>query len=167
MDAGGADGGGVKRPAHLAGAGGAHLPIGGVEVQTPRVPVQAAMTQQAADLRFRIGDQRLVSDLQQGLGREAFAPPGHQCFARTGIAAELGEVVGVGLGAAEQQAVARHAGVHGIAAGVDHPCAGQGRMQQAEVSEVRQRLVDQTGAGGRRRAQPLQIGRAQIPDRLW
>src|SRR5665213_3669469 len=68
---------GEDRLANLLGAGGAHRPRVGVEVQAGRLEGQAAIGQQAADLAFRVVHQGFVDDPVNAPGQDG-VEMGHQ-----------------------------------------------------------------------------------------
>src|SRR5579862_27226 len=130
------------RLAHLFGAGGAHRALGFVEAQALLLERQPAMVEQAADLRFRLGDHVLVQDAMHAAGQHGVEMR-HQARIVAPIAAEIAEVVAEGLAAREMLLEVGQAARHRMAPRVDDPGIGQDQMDKAHMQEIVRHLVDE------------------------
>src|ERR1700732_2612249 len=115
---------------YLNRARGAYRPLSLIEGEAARVPFEPAMNKDTPSLAFQIGDDVLVADVQDTSRRQDPVPMLHQRLIAPAVAAELCQIVGMMLDSGEQLGEAGHAGIDGIADGVNDARIGQRQMNE-------------------------------------
>ena len=156
----------VDRLADLRRTCGADRPFGAMEVEAPCVPWQPATGDDAARRACQIRNQLLVAHVDDTPRRQHPAPMLHQGSVVPVIAAKLGEIVGVGLLAGEMHREARHAGVDGIAHGMNDGRVRQRQMDQAGEDEISRHFIGNARCVRRPLPEPIAILRAERPKML-
>ena len=113
-----------------------------MKVEAAIVPCKAAIIDHSAGLTFEVIHHVFVCNIEHGAGRKNGSPVRHQFSIAAVITPQLREVVAEMKTAGEEFGITGHAGIHGVAHGMDNSGVWQNQAYQADIEEVRGQLVD-------------------------
>lgn len=157
------DGTGVERFADLTGARGSDGPVGPVEIEAVRVPVQPHRGQEASGVAFKVVDHPLVFDVDDRRGKH-LAPVLREAEVRPEPG---GDVTGI-IAPEDTPEVAHPAGegdVSEISMAVNHGCVREEGDEQAQKDHVIGHLVDDPLSGSPREGvESFHVGQGEATD---
>ena len=134
----------VQGAAYLVVTCSCHKTLGFVETQAAFVPFQTAEIHHVAADRFLVVYQVLVANLQHGYLQDVI-PVSHEPSVVVVESAQLGKVIGVGVGTGKVLEITGQAGIQRVANAVNHVGVGKQQFNQAQKPEVSRHFVYDAG----------------------
>src|SRR5579885_1119263 len=149
--------------AHLPVAGGQNRPAGHMELEAPRIPVEARELDDPPAPRLLIGYEPGVRHLEQGARRKRRAPVIHQPVVLAVVVREIGKIESEARRVGEILEIAGQTGVDRIALEINDTRARKYGVYEPQMIRIDRGLVDHPQRiGGGVPAHRLRIGLGQF-----